>query len=73
MITYFLQCRKEDSDEMIVMERPAPLFSGEVVLAQRTGMIATATAADDKKVLVILRFMKCAGSHFVGDKKYLRE
>ena len=58
MITYFLQGRKEGSDEMIVMEREVPLFSGEVVLDQRTSMIGTATAVDDKEVLVILRSMK---------------
>ena len=58
MITYFLRGKKEGSDEMIVMERAVPLFSGEVVLDQRTGMIGTATAADDKEVLVILRSMK---------------
>ena len=71
MITYFLQGRKQGSDEMIVMERAVPLFSGEVVLDQRTGMIGTATAGDDLELEVILHSMKSAVSHFVGDKKYL--
>ena len=60
MITFFLQGRKEDSDEMIVMEKAAPLFSGEVVLDQRTGMIGTPTAEDDEQVLVIWRSMTSA-------------
>ena len=71
MMTYFFQGRKEDSNEMIVMERAAPLFSKEVVLDQSTVMIGTATAAGDKEVLVIWRSMKCAVSLFVEDKKYL--
>ena len=53
------------------MERATSLFSKEVVLDQRTGMIGMATAAGDEEVLVILRSMKSAVSHFVGDKKYL--
>ena len=57
--------------EMSLMERATPIFSQEVVLDQRTGMIGTATAADDEEVLVILRRMKSAVGHFVGDKKYL--
>ena len=47
-----------------------PLASEQEELDQRTGMIGTNTAADDKGVLVILRLMKSAISHFVGDKKY---
>ena len=54
---------------MIRMERATPLFS-EQVLNQRTDVIGTATAADDKEVLVILRNMKSAINHFIGDKKY---
>ena len=54
---------------MILMERATSLFSKEVVLDQRTGMIGMATAADDEEVLVILRSMKSAVSHFVGYKK----
>ena len=53
-ITYFFQDEEEDSDKMIRMERATPLFSEDVVLGQRTGMIGTATAADDEEVLVIL-------------------
>ena len=49
----FFQGKKVDSDKMIRMERATPLFSEDVVLDQRTGMIGTATAADDE-VLVIL-------------------
>ena len=48
-----------------------PLFSEQDELDQRTGMIGTATAADDNEVLVILRRMKSAISHFVGHKKNL--
>ena len=48
-----------------------PLFPEQDVLDQGTGMIGMATAVDDKEVLVILRSMKSAVSHFVGDKKYL--
>ena len=48
-----------------------PLFSEQDELDQRTGMIGTATAAHDKEVLVILRSMKSAVNHFIGDKKYL--
>ena len=55
---------------MILLEEASRLFSKEVVLDQRTGMIGKATAADDEQVLVILRSMKNAVSHFVGDKKY---
>ena len=50
----FFQGKKVDSDTMIRMERATPLFSEDVVLDQRTGMIGTATAADDEEVLVIL-------------------
>ena len=78
MITYFFQGNEEDSDETIGMRRATPLFPVLgflvlflVVLYQRTGMIGTATAADDEAVLVILRSMKSAVRHFVGDKKYL--
>ena len=53
------------------MERATPLISGEALLDQRTGMIGTVTAADDEVVMVILRSMKSAVSHFVQDKKYL--
>ena len=67
---YFFQDNEEDSDE-IGMERATPLISGEVLLDQRTGMIGTVTAADDEEVMVILRSMKSAVSHFVEDKKYL--
>ena len=66
---FFSQGNEEDSDEMIGMERATPLFSEEVALDQGTGMIGVGTAADDEEVLVILRSMKSAGSHFVGDKK----
>ena len=66
---FFLQGNEEDSDEMIGMERATPLFSGEVALDRGTGMIRTATVADDEEVLVILRSMKSAVSHFVGDKE----
>ena len=71
MITHFFQGNGEDSDEMIGMERATSLSSEEVAHYQGTGMIGTATAADDEEVLVILRSMKSAVSHFVGDKKYL--
>ena len=67
----FLQGKKEDPDEMIGMERATPLSPEEVALDQGTGMIGTATAAHDEEVLVILRSMKSAVSHFVGDKIYL--
>ena len=53
------------------MERATFLSSEEVAHYQATGMIGTATAADDEEVLVILRSMKSAVSHFVEDKKYL--
>ena len=56
---------------MIGKERATSLSSEEVAHYQGTGMIGTATAADDGKALVILRSMKNAGRHFVGDKKYL--
>ena len=68
---FFFQGNKEVLYEMILLERATPLFSKEVVLDQRTDMIGTATAADDEEVLVILRSIKSAVSHFVGDKKYL--
>ena len=71
MITYFFQSKEEESNEMIGMERATSLSSEEVAHYQRTGMIGTATAADDEEVLVILCSMKSAVSHFVGDKKYL--
>ena len=71
MITYFFQGDEEDSDEMIGMERATSLSFEEVGHYEGTGMIGTATAADDEEVLVILRSMKSAVSHFVGDKKYL--
>ena len=50
----FFQVKKVDSDTMIRMEGATPLFSEDVILDQRTGMIGTATAADDEEVLVIL-------------------
>ena len=71
MITYFFKGKEEGSDKMTGMERATSLFSGEVVLDQKTSMIGTVTAADDEEVLVILHSMKSAVSHFVGDKKYL--
>ena len=71
MITYFFQGIRQVSDETILMKRATPFFCKEIVLNQRTGMIGTATAADDKELLVIFRGMKSAGSHFLGDKKYL--
>ena len=70
MITYSFQGNKEVLYQMIQMEGATPLFSKEVVLHQRTGMIGTATATDDEEVLVILRSMKSAVNHFVGNKKY---
>ena len=70
MITYFFQGKEEDSDEMIGMESATSLSSEEVA-HQATGIIGTATAADDEEKLVILRSMKSAVSHFVEDKKYL--
>ena len=62
IITYFLQGKEEDSDVMIRMERSSPLFSEEVVLDQRTGMIGTVRAAHDEEVQVILRsiYEKCS-------------
>ena len=66
---FFFQGNEEDSDVMIGMERATPLCSEEVALDQGTGVIGTATAADDEEVLVILRSMKSAVSRFVGDKK----
>ena len=69
MITYLFQGKEEDSDEMIGMERATCLSSENVSHYQATGMIGTATAADDEEVLVILRSMKSAVSPFVGDKK----
>ena len=51
------------------MEKATPLSLEEVALDQGTGVIGTATVADDEEVLVILRSMKSAVSHFVGDKK----
>ena len=71
MITYFFQGKEEDSDELIGMERATCLSSEEAAHYQTTGMIGTATAADHQEVLVILRSMKSAVSHFVEDKKYL--
>ena len=67
----FFQGEKEDSDEMIGTERATSLSSEEVTLDQRTGMIGPATDSDDEEVLVILRSMKSAVSHFVGDNKYV--
>ena len=67
----FFQGNEDVLYEMILMGRATPLFSKEVVLDQRTGMIETATAADDKEVLVILRSIKRSVSHFVEDKKCL--
>ena len=69
MITYFFQGNKEVLREMILLEGATPLYSKEVVLDQRTGIIGTATAADDEEVLVILRSIRSAVSHFIGDKK----
>ena len=69
-VCFFFQGKEEDSDKMIRMERTTPLFSEQVVLNQRTDMIGTATAADDKEVLVILRIMNSAINHFIGNKKY---
>ena len=70
---YFFQGNEEDTDE-IGIERATPLISGEVILRQRTGRIGTPTAADDEEVLVILRSMKSAVSHFgLEIKKYLSE
>ena len=68
MSTYIFQGKEEDSDEMIGMERATCLPSEEVAHCQATGMIGTATAADDEEVVVILRNMKSVASHFVGDK-----
>ena len=72
MITYFFQGNEEDSDEMIGMERATPLSSEKDELDQRTGMIGTATAADDEEVLVILRSMKSAVSHLLERKIFER-
>ena len=71
VITYFFQGEEQYSDVMIGMERATPLSSEEVAHYEGAGMIGTATAADDEQVLVILRSMKSAVSHFVGDKKDL--
>ena len=71
IITYFFQGKEEESDMMIGMERATCLSSEEVTHNQLSGMIDTATAADDEEVQVIFRSMKSAISHFVGDKKYL--
>ena len=71
MVTYFFQGEEQYSDEMIGMERATSLSSEEVAHYEGAGMTGTATAADDEEVLVILRSMKSAVSHFVGDKKYL--
>ena len=78
MFTFFFQGNEEDSDETIGIKRATPLFAVLVflvvflvVLYRRTGMIGTGTAADGEEVLVILRSMKSAASHFVRDKKYL--
>ena len=73
MITYFFQGKEEDSDKMIRMKRATLSFSDKVAHYQKTGMIGPATDSDDVEVLVILRSMKSAVSHFVGDKKYLSE
>ena len=73
MITFFFQGKEEDSDKMIRMKRASALFSDEVAHYQKTGMIGPATVSDDVEVLVILRSMKSAVSHFVGDKKYMSE
>ena len=53
------------------MEKATPLSLEEVALDQGTGVIGTATSADDEEVLVIVRSMKSAVSHFVGENKYL--
>ena len=53
------------------MKRESCLSSEEVAHHQATGMIGTATAADDEEVVVILRSMKSVASHFVGVKNYL--
>ena len=71
MITYFFQGKEEDSDELIGMERATSLSSEEAAHYQATGMIGTATGADDEEVLVILPSMKSAVSDFVEDKKNL--
>ena len=71
IVTYFFQRNKEVLYEMISLEGATSLFSKEVVLDQRTGMIGTATAAHDLQVEVLLHSMKSAVSYFVGDKKYL--
>ena len=58
---YFFQGKEEDSDEIIWMERATPLSSEEVGLDQGTGMIGTATAADDEEMLVIFaQHEKCS-------------
>ena len=71
LITYFLQGKEKDSDEMIGMERDSSLSSEEAAHYQGTGISGTATATEDEKALVILRSMKSAVRHFVGDKKDL--
>lgn len=43
----FIEGEEEDSDKIIRIKRATPLFSEDVVLDQRTGMIGTASAADD--------------------------
>ena len=65
MITYFFQYKEEDSDEMIGMKRATCLSSEKGAHYQATGMIGTATAADDEEVVVILRSMKSAVSHSI--------
>ena len=72
-ITYFFQGNKVFLYELISLEGATPLFPKEVVLDQRTGMIGMATAGDDLEVLVILRTIKSAVSHFVGDKKIYQD
>ena len=77
-VYFFFQGNEEDSYETIGTKRATPLFVVLVFLVvvlvahcEGTGMIGTATAADDEEVLVILRSVKSAVSHFVADKKYL--
>lgn len=43
----FIEGEEEDSDKIIRIERATPLFSEDVILDQRTGMIGTASAADE--------------------------
>ena len=78
IVYFFFQGNEEDSYETIGTKRATPLFVVLVFLVvvlvahyEGTGMIGTATAADDEEVLVILRSVKSAVSHFVADKKYL--